>query len=145
MAEKNVSILASWLSSDEHQSRRQPSRSALLLSRGAVGLAVVGMLALASAACGPSDPVSEGRRLVVQKGCTGCHVIPGVGGGGVVGPGLAGFASKPTIAETIPNTRDNLAQWLTNPSSLKPGTAMPSTRLSSAETEAIVAFLQTLK
>lgn len=116
-----------------------------LLNQLGVGLATVGVLAVALAACGPSDPVAEGRRLVSQKGCTGCHVIPGAGGGGSIGPSLAGFASKPTIVGEIPNTRENLAQWIVDPASLKPGTSMPALRLSPKETDAIVAFLQTLK
>lgn len=116
-----------------------------VLSQIGVSLAAVGVLAVALAACGPADPVSEGRRLVGQKGCTGCHVIPGAGGGGSIGPSLAGFASKPTIADGIPNTRENLTQWIVDPASLKPGTTMPGLRLSPAEANAIVAFLETLK
>ncbi|GIW06104.1 MAG: hypothetical protein KatS3mg060_0909 [Dehalococcoidia bacterium] len=115
------------------------------LVRLALGLAGVALVSAVLAACGPSDPVSEGRRLVGQKGCTGCHIIPGAGGNSSIGPSLAGFASRPTIVGAIPNTRENLAQWITNPSSLKPGTSMPSLPLSPAEVNAIVAFLQTLK
>jgi len=103
-------------------------------------------LMAALAGCNSPDRVAEGRRLVAQVGCTGCHVIPGAQPPyGSVGPSLAGFGAKPTIAGVVPNTRDNLASWLVNPARLKPGTLMPGARLTPAEVDAIVAYLETLK
>ena len=101
---------------------------------------------VALAGCSSPDRVAEGRRLVARVGCTGCHVIPGAEPPyGSVGPSLAGFGAKPTIAGVIPNSRDNLATWLVEPARLKPGTQMPGARLTPAEVDAIVAYLETLK
>jgi cytochrome c1 len=104
-------------------------------------------LMVALAGCGArSDEVAEGRRVMLDKGCTGCHVIPGVPGPfGSTGPSLAGFAARPTIAGVVPNTPDNLAIWLNDPARLKPGTLMPAQRLTPAQTNAAVAFLGTLR
>jgi cytochrome c oxidase subunit 2 len=90
----------------------------------------------------------EGRALVAQKGCGGCHVIPGVPGAvGTIGPNLAGVASRPRIAGgAVPNNGpDDLKRWIMNPQALKPGTAMPNLGLSDDDATKIVAFLETLK
>ncbi|MCS7002361.1 MAG: c-type cytochrome [Dehalococcoidia bacterium] len=97
-------------------------------------------------ACAPQDPVARGRALVADKGCTGCHVIPGASPPyGNSGPSLERFAAQATIAGVAPNTPANLRVWIREPQSLKPGTTMPGLRLSDAEADAIVAFLQTLR
>ncbi|MFN8532830.1 MAG: cytochrome c [Dehalococcoidia bacterium] len=108
---------------------------------------MVGWLALAFVltSCG-SDLTAEGRRLVVQKGCTGCHVIPGADPPfGSIGPSLVGFGRQSSIAGTVPNTPENLARWLVEPASLKPATQMPAVRLTPVEASAIAAYLATLK
>jgi cytochrome c oxidase subunit 2 len=90
----------------------------------------------------------EGRALVAQKGCGGCHTIPGVPGAtGTIGPNLAGVASRPRIAGgAVPNNGpDDLKRWIMNPQALKPGTAMPNLGLSDDDATKIVAFLETLK
>jgi cytochrome c oxidase subunit 2 len=90
----------------------------------------------------------EGRVLVAQKGCGGCHVIPGVpGASGTIGPSLAGVASRPRIAggAVANNGPDDLKRWIMNPQALKPGTAMPNLGLSDDDATKIVAFLETLK
>jgi cytochrome c len=96
------------------------------------------------------DPaqVDAGKQLVAQKGCGGCHVIPDVPGAtGVVGPNLAGVASRPTIAGgAVPNNGpDDLKRWIQNPPGVKPGTAMPNLNLTDDETTKITAFLETLR
>jgi cytochrome c1 len=86
--------------------------------------------------------------LVAQKGCGGCHTIPGVpGASGVIGPNLAGIASRTQIAGgAVPNTSpDDLKRWIMNPQALKPGTQMPNLGLNDADATNIVAFLETLK
>jgi cytochrome c oxidase subunit 2 len=95
---------------------------------------------------GPSP--DEGRALIAQKPCIGCHVIPGVPGAtGTVGPNLAGVASRKTIAGgAVPNNGpDDLKKWILNPPALKPGTAMPNLGLTDDEATKIVAYLETLK
>jgi cytochrome c len=89
------------------------------------------------------DP-ANGRRLITQKGCGGCHTLSGVPGAtGVAGPNLTNIALRPTLAgETLPNSPDTLTQWLLNPSALKPGTTMPNLGLTSQEAQDLVAFLE---
>jgi cytochrome c len=86
--------------------------------------------------------------LIQQKGCGGCHMIPGVPGAiGQVGPNLAGVASRPRIAGgAVPNSGpDDLKKWIMNPAALKPGTGMPNLGLTDDDATKIVAFLETLK
>lgn len=85
---------------------------------------------------------------MVQKGCGGCHTIPGVPGANAsVGPNLAGVASRKTIAgAAVPNNGpDDLKRWILNPPAVKPGTAMPNLGLTDDEATTIVAFLETLR
>ena len=96
------------------------------------------------------DPalVDEGKQIVAQKGCGGCHTIPGVAGAtGAVGPGLAGVASRPTIAAGAVqnNGPDDLKRWVQDPPGVKPGTAMPNLNLTDAEATRVAAFLETLR
>lgn len=89
---------------------------------------------------------NRGRALIASKGCTSCHVVPGVPEAkGTVGPNLAGFAARPQIAGTLPNNADNLVRWLKNPPGVKQGTAMPNLGLSDQEIADLSAFLSTLK
>lgn len=91
------------------------------------------------------DP-AVGKQLIVSKGCSACHIVPGMPEAkGTVGPDLSGFAGRPQIAGTLPNNPENLEKWLKNPPGVKPGTQMPSLGLSDKETENLSAFLYTLK
>jgi cytochrome c oxidase subunit 2 len=99
-------------------------------------------------AAGGAGLVDQGRALIAQKGCGGCHTIPGVqGANGVIGPNLAGIASRnPVAGGAVPNTGpDDLKKWIMNPQALKPGTAMPNLGLSDADATSIVAYLETLR
>jgi len=92
--------------------------------------------------------VATGLLLVQQKGCVGCHVIPGVPGAtGTLGPSLDGVASRPTIAGgAIPNNGpDDLKRWVLDPPALKPGTVMPKLGLSDDEATSIADYLETLR
>jgi cytochrome c len=92
--------------------------------------------------------VQQGQQLVAQKGCGGCHVVPGVAGAnGAVGPSLAGVATRTPIAGgALPNTGpDDLKRWILDPPAAKPGTQMPKLGLTDDEASAIVAFLETLR
>ena len=82
----------------------------------------------AGAAAPNPTAVAEGAALIQQKGCPGCHTIPGVAGAtGTVGPNLAGVASRNKIAAgAVNNTSpDDLKKWILNPAAVKPGTLMP--------------------
>lgn len=86
-----------------------------------------------------------GRDALQQYVCVTCHAIPGVPGARHhVGPSLAGMADRSRIAGVLPNTPDNMRQWLLDPQQIKPGTAMPNLRLREQDARDIAAFLQTL-
>ena len=132
-------------------------------------LSLVGALVLATAACtsassatptsapkpgAPAPPtpnptqVAEGQALVAQKGCGGCHTIPGVAGAtATIGPNLAGVATRSSIAggAVQNNGPDDLKRWIMNPPAVKPGTQMPNLNLTDDEATRIVAFLETLR
>jgi cytochrome c oxidase subunit 2 len=91
---------------------------------------------------------AAGQALIPMKGCSACHIIPGIpGANGTVGPNLGGVASRTTIAGgAVPNHGpDDLKRWLMNPPALKPGTIMPNLGLTDDEATKIVAYLETLK
>jgi cytochrome c oxidase subunit 2 len=82
-----------------------------------------------------------------KAGCTGCHTVRGVAEGGRLGPDLTHVAAREHIAAgTLPNTRDNLRRWLTNPQTIKPGALMPPYgALPEAELDALVDLLGSLE
>jgi cytochrome c oxidase subunit 2 len=93
-----------------------------------------------------SDPAAaEGARIFADSPCTSCHRIDGVSAG-YMGPDLSHFGARTTIAAGIaPNTPDNVAKWVTDPESLKPGAQMPRLGLSGDRLHALVAYLESLK
>jgi cytochrome c oxidase subunit 2 len=86
-----------------------------------------------------------------NNACISCHSVYGSTYGnikalGVVGPNLTHFGSRDLIAGGIlENNKGNLAQWLTDPQSVKPGNDMPQLGLTPDEVQALVAYLETLQ
>ena len=93
------------------------------------------------------QPATGGSEAFRAAGCGACHTVRGVSEAGSVGPDLTHFGSRSTIAAaTVPNTRDNLIQWLTAPASIKPGVGMPAFgHLPEAELAAIADYLGGLR
>lgn len=90
------------------------------------------------------DP-ARGRDMLRKYGCQSCHQIPGVdGANGLVGPPLAGIASRVYIAGVLPNTPDNMARWIIDPPSVDSLTAMPNVGVTPTDARHIVAYLYTL-
>lgn len=88
----------------------------------------------------------EGLRIVAEKRCGGCHVIPGIEDAeGTVGPPLTGFAQRTFIAGHVPNTPENLVKWLMDPPAVAPHTAMPDLGLDRNQAEHVAAWLYTLR
>jgi mono/diheme cytochrome c family protein len=80
--------------------------------------------------------------LTVRYGCAGCHTIPGVPGAhGEVAAPLASLRKRVYLAGVVPNTADNLLQWIVDPRSLSPRTAMPATGISRREAADVAAYL----
>src|SRR5437016_1360074 len=84
-------------------------------------------------ACSSAPPPTQDQTLIAEKGCGACHTIPGVpGANGVIGPNLAGIASRNPIAGgSVPNSGpSDLKRWIMDPPAEKPGTPMPKLSLS---------------
>lgn len=75
------------------------------------------------------------RPEVFNNLCTPCHAVSGQGGN--VGPSLDSIGNR--------MDRDYLKEWLTDPQSVKPGTAMPELPLSDTQVNEVVEFLVQLK
>jgi cytochrome c oxidase subunit 2 len=95
----------------------------------------------------PADPlVARGQRVFLSKPCVMCHMIRGTPAGSHVGPELTHVATRPTIAAgTLEMNRGNLAGWVVDAQSIKPGTRMPPNSLTSEELDALLAYLESLK
>jgi cytochrome c oxidase subunit 2 len=71
--------------------------------------------------------------------------VRGAGAGGVLGPDLTHLMTRGTLAAgLLPNTPGNLAAWIANPQTLKPGSRMPAPQLSPAELQSVIGYLETL-
>jgi len=101
------------------------------------------------------DPLLEqGRTLMAQKGCIGCHTVDGFYPGVTVGnpdfPDLTNFGLRTTVGAAIrDNTPEHLAAWLRDPQAMKPGNYMPTLWRADdpnaeQEIEAVVAYLLSL-
>ena len=100
-----------------------------------------------SEASKPSDSLArEGERVFLSGTCAMCHSISGTSAGSHFGPDLTHLASRRTIAAaTLPNNAGNLAGWILDPQSIKPGAKMPANRLDPQSLRALLAYLGTLK
>lgn len=97
------------------------------------------------ATAAPPD-AKRGHKALSQYACNACHIIPGVTGSNVlVGPPLEGIGSRKLIAGTLSNTPENLARWLRETHTVKPGTAMPQLGVVERDARDIAAYLGTLR
>lgn len=145
------------LSPEEYRDLAQPATAASGASSGASSAASSSSPSAPAAAPSaptppptPSEPLRvgdamAGRDALQQNLCVTCHAIPGVPGARHhVGPSLAGMADRSRIAGVLPNTPDNMRQWLMDPQRIKPGSAMPALGLREQDARDIAAFLRTL-
>lgn len=119
---------------------------------GASFLALGAVLVLG--ACKPEEPAHlrvgegdarRGRAVIAEKGCGGCHVIPGVlGAVSWAGPPLTEWARRGYLAGQWPNAPEHLVFWLQDPQAMAPGSAMPNLGLTEAEARDAAAYLYTL-
>jgi cytochrome c oxidase subunit 2 len=106
------------------------------------------------------QPPADVIAIMDRVGCGGCHTISGVKGAtgvpylGAVGPNLTHFADRTTFAgATEPRSDANLAAWLRDPQTVKPGNDMtigPDAKpgrsvLTEDEINTLVQYLDTLK
>jgi len=110
-----------------------------------IALVRIALLASSLAACAPApqDPVARRGEADFQAAhCGACHQLRGLQGAvGEVGPPLDGLGRRTILAGVLPNTPTNLAQWIRQPQSLKPGDAMPDSPLTPQQAQDVAAFL----
>lgn len=88
----------------------------------------------------------QGARVMVKYGCGACHVVPGVRQAvGLVGPPLDDFAARAYVAGNLPNTPENLVNWIMAPQEIEPGTAMPDLGVTEDDARDIAAYLYSLR
>jgi len=99
------------------------------------------------AAPAPSSEVAQRGHDVFMRGtCATCHTIRGTSAGSRVGPELTHVASRRSIAAgTLASTRENLAEWIVNSQSIKPGNRMPPNPLPPDDLHALLTYLETLR
>ena len=87
-----------------------------------------------------------GRHLFEATACVNCHAVGDTNATGRFGPDLTHLMSRSTIAAgAAQNTSENLRLWIQNPEAIKPGSLMPAMKLSDADLDALVRYLETLR
>ena len=127
-------------------------------SSASLTAALIVVLSLASACNGARDAEAReaaamtggdparGPAIMRKYGCQACHTIPGVvGADGLVGPPLAGIASRSYIGGVLPNAPDNMLRWIKDPKAVDSLTAMPNTGVTASDARHIAAYLYTLR
>jgi cytochrome c2 len=129
-------------------SRRRPLALASVLLAAAFAAACSGahdVEAREAAAMTGGDP-ARGPDLLRKYGCQSCHTIPGVvGANSLVGPPLAGIASRSYIAGVLPNAPDNMLRRIQDPKKVDSLTAMPNVGVTPSDARHIAAYLYTLR
>ena len=105
--------------------------------------------------------LASGQSVFIQN-CSSCHAVAGTVAAGRIGPDLSRFGSRLTIgAGIMDNTEENLVEWITNVTAVKPvpeglptalaelgngKQAMPrfDDTLSPAQVEAVAAYLRSM-
>ena len=92
------------------------------------------------------EDVSAGRHVFETTACINCHAVAGTVATGRFGPDLTHMMSRSTIAAgAAENTPENLGMWIQDPEMIKPGSLMPAMKLSDADLDALVRYLETLR
>lgn len=100
----------------------------------------------APAVASAADAAVQGRKQFEALACINCHAVNGTVANGRFGPDLTHLMSRETLASgAMPNTPQNLAQWIDDPDTFKHGSLMPSMHLTKTQIEQITAYLVTLK
>jgi cytochrome c oxidase subunit 2 len=99
-----------------------------------------------TAASSPDSAAARGFAVFQTSACASCHTVRGTSAAGRIGPDLTHLQSRATIAAgVLENTRGNLAGWITNPQTIKPGNVMPTVPLQSRDLQTLLAYLETLR
>jgi cytochrome c oxidase subunit 2 len=94
----------------------------------------------------PTGLAARGEQVFLTSSCVACHTVQGTVAEGTVGPNLTHFGSRLYLgAGVASNDPGNLATWIVDSQSLKPGNRMPPQPLSPSELRAVMAYLRSLK
>jgi cytochrome c oxidase subunit II len=92
------------------------------------------------------DKVAMGRQVFESTACINCHTVNGTPANGRFGPDLTHLMSRGTIASgAAENTPRNMRLWIQDPNAIKPGSLMPAMKLSDADLDAVVSYMETLQ
>lgn len=93
-----------------------------------------------------SGSLELGRQLIVDYGCTSCHVIPGIRSEpAYIGPPLTHWGQRSYIAGSLNNNQPNLVRWISDPDAVEPGTAMPDLGVTEQQAMNIAAYLLSIE
>lgn len=91
------------------------------------------------------ESILRGQQVFFEVGCATCHAIGGTNAVSAFGPNLTHFASRQTIgAASLLNNRGNLAGWIVNAHSIKPGSHMPPMDIPAEDLHPLLDYLETL-
>lgn len=95
----------------------------------------------------PATPeLIHGRDVFLRNACVFCHEIDGTEARGQNGPNLTHFGSRISLgAGTLPNTPGNLAGWIVDPQTIKPGNHMAAVAIPSEDLQPLVRYLESLQ
>jgi cytochrome c oxidase subunit 2 len=83
--------------------------------------------------------IQQGQAIYASETCANCHAIN-------AGPNLTHVGSRLYLGGgVLQNTPQNMYLWLQNPDAVKPGTHMPNYHFTSAQLQALTAYLESLK
>ena len=92
------------------------------------------------------DHLRQGQQVFLNHACVMCHHIAGTIAGGQVAPDLTHIGGRSTIAAgTLPNSKGNLAGWITDPQNVKPGNHMANLQILPEDMQALVDYLESLQ
>jgi cytochrome c oxidase subunit 2 len=92
------------------------------------------------------DATRQGQETFLKQSCVNCHRVGGTSAKGTYAPDLTHLMSRRTLASGIlPNTQENLRDWVVDPQKIKPGCLMPAFGLSQNDVAQIVEYLRTLE
>jgi len=109
-----------------------------------IGLFLLGIIAIWAPAAEADEALKQQVTvLFMEKGCVGCHIIPGIPEAvGQIGPNLGHLKDKPRFAgNVLENTPENLRLWLRNPKEVKT-TMMPNPWLTEKEITLILKYFK---
>lgn len=93
-----------------------------------------------------TDSERSGQQVFLGSECVLCHTIRGTRAHGQVAPDLTHVASRLSLAAgTLANNRGNLAGWISDPQSIKPGNHMATVPLEADQLQSLLDYVGSLQ